>query len=162
MCYYSCLNYESKCYKIESLFRPISADECELAIWDVWHEVMTLQPPTMKDDNCRILSCIYICLCFQNIAVWIINVCISSFFTQHKSWQTKAKWILMQLLPSGKTMPIFRTDIRLFMSLRMLSATPGYWKECENNTWNQSRRRLRRRPKKNEYLDLHGDFSAVF
>lgn len=35
----------------------------------------------------------------------------------------------MQSLPSGRTTLIFRTDIRLFMSLWMLSATPGYWEE---------------------------------
>ncbi len=40
-----------------------------------------------------------------------------------------------ELLPSGRTTLIFRTDIRLFMSLWMLSATPGYWDEYENNRW---------------------------
>lgn len=47
----------------------------------------------------------------------------------------------MLLLPSGRTTLIFRTDIRLFMSLWMLSATPGYWEEYGNNRQNQCRQR---------------------
>ena len=38
------------------------------------------------------------------------------------------------MLPSGRTTLIFSTDIRLSMSLWMLSATPGYWDEHRNNS----------------------------
>lgn len=45
----------------------------------------------------------------------------------------KYQSLWFQILPSGRTTLIFSTDIRLFMSLWILSATPGYWEEYESN-----------------------------
>lgn len=61
---------------------------------------MAVRPPTMEDDNCQIPSCIYICLCFQNIA-WIITVCINGSNISLDE-QTLNKYWRSCYLPAGQ------------------------------------------------------------
>lgn len=99
----------------------------------------TLQHATKDNENSQGLSYVNIYCWLQNRAVFWYYHMYKQLFTEQSLEGTNKHLIWMWLLPSGKITLIFRTDIRLFMSLWMLSATPGYCNKCESKKWNQSR-----------------------